>query len=100
MEGKLRDKTRNQTRRMGLGIIPLKQITELAWLRWYGHVKMGGERYPKFLVKLEHKEKTSKERPGQTREKGIQKILKRNECEKELYLETIRDGQLFLNPCQ
>jgi hypothetical protein len=48
MEGKLRDKTRNQTRRMGLGIIPLKEITELAWLRWYGHVvRMGGERYPK-----------------------------------------------------
>jgi len=47
MEGKLRDMTRNQTRRMGLGIIPLKQMTELAWLRWYGHLRMGGEKYPK-----------------------------------------------------
>jgi hypothetical protein len=47
MEGKLGDKTRNQTRRMGLVIIPLKQMTELAWLRWYGHVRMGGERYLK-----------------------------------------------------
>jgi hypothetical protein len=47
MEGKLRDVTRNQTRRMGLGIIPLKEMTELAWLRWYGHiVRIGGERYP------------------------------------------------------
>jgi hypothetical protein len=48
MEGKLKDKTRNQTRRMGLGIIPLKEMTELARLRWYGHdVRIGGKRYPK-----------------------------------------------------
>jgi hypothetical protein len=78
MEGKLRDKTRNQTR-MGLGIIPFIEMTELAWLRWYGHVvRMGVRDTPKFPVKLEHREKTSKGRPGQTREKWIQKILKRN----------------------
>jgi hypothetical protein len=48
MEGKLKDKTRNQTGRMGLGTIPLKEMTELAWLRWYGHaVRMGGGRDPK-----------------------------------------------------
>ena len=33
---------------MGLGIIPLKEIIELAQFRWFGHtVRMGDERYPK-----------------------------------------------------
>jgi hypothetical protein len=31
---------------MGLGIIPLKGMTELAQLRWFGHLRMGDERYP------------------------------------------------------
>lgn len=36
-----------QTVRMGLGIIPIKYVIELAQLRWFGHVvKMGDERYP------------------------------------------------------
>jgi hypothetical protein len=49
IEGKTEgNRISNQTVRLGLGIIPHKQITELAELRWFGHViRMGVERYQK-----------------------------------------------------
>jgi hypothetical protein len=53
---------------------------------------------PKFSVKLEHREKTSKGRPGQTRKKrDTEDFLRGTKWVKELYLETMRDRQLFVN---
>jgi hypothetical protein len=64
---------------MGLGIIPLREMTKLAQLRWYGHiVRMGDERYPQIACQARTHEKTSKGRPRQTWEKDIQKFLTRN----------------------
>jgi len=40
-------KIRNPAVRMGLGIISLKEMTELAQLRWDGHVVRMGDDIPK-----------------------------------------------------
>jgi hypothetical protein len=49
MAGKTKiDGINNQTKRMGLGIFPHKEIIELAQLRLFGHVvRMGDGSYPK-----------------------------------------------------
>jgi hypothetical protein len=42
-----RDRIRNQTIRMGLGVAPFKEMTESAQLRWFGHVmRMEDENTP------------------------------------------------------
>jgi hypothetical protein len=42
---------RNNTIRMGLGLIPIKQTNQLAKLRWFGSVvRMGDKRYPKARI--------------------------------------------------
>jgi hypothetical protein len=61
IEGKTKTgKIGNQTLRVWLGIIPLREMIELAQLRWFGHVvRMGNERYAKFPCKLEHGKRAS-----------------------------------------
>jgi hypothetical protein len=78
IEGKTkRDMIRNQTVRMGLGIIPLKEIIELAQLRWFGHVvRIGDLRYTKMAWQARIQGKRPKGRPQETCEGGIPKILK------------------------
>jgi hypothetical protein len=82
-EGKTkRDTIRNQTLKMGLGIIPLKEMIELAQLRWFEHVvRMRDERYPKMIWQAAAHEKRPKGRPRQIWEEGIQKIWKEREIE-------------------
>ena len=44
---------------MELGIIPLKQMIELAQLRWFGHGEKWGMRHiPKWLGRVERREET------------------------------------------
>jgi hypothetical protein len=72
-----RDRIRNQATRMGLGIIPLKEMIELTQLRWFGRViRMGDERYPKMAWQARTQRKRPKGRHRQYWEEGTQRILK------------------------
>jgi hypothetical protein len=54
-----KDRIRNKTTGMELGIIQLKQMIELAQLRWFGHgIKWGMRHIPKWPGKLQHGEET------------------------------------------
>jgi hypothetical protein len=76
-EGKTKkERIRNQTISMEVGIIPLKKMIELAQKRWFGYViRMGDEIYPKMAWQATMKGKRPKRRPQQTCKGGIQKIL-------------------------
>jgi hypothetical protein len=61
----------------GLGIIPLRNRIELAQLRCSGHVvRMGDNGYHKIAWQAGTQGKRPNQRPQQTWEEGIQKILK------------------------
>jgi len=73
MEGETnRERIRNQAIKVGLGIIPIKQMTELVQFRWVGHVV----RCPKMAWQVRTQGKRPKRRPQQTWEEGKRRILK------------------------
>jgi hypothetical protein len=78
MEWKTRRvRIRNQTIRMGLRIIPLKEAIQLAQLRWFRHVvRTGDEILSKIAWRAGTEGKRPKGRPRQTWREGIRKILK------------------------
>jgi hypothetical protein len=85
---------RKQTIRMRLGIIPLKEITQLAQQRWFGQVvRMGYEKYRKMAWQGRTQGKRLKRRPRQTWKEGIQMVLN----ERGIEWKRVRDGKLFLN---
>jgi hypothetical protein len=64
MDGNIkRDRIRNQTIRMGLGISLLKEMIKLAQLRWFGQVVSMGNETPKCPGKPEYTRRGPKETP-------------------------------------
>jgi len=72
-----RERIRNQAIKIGLGIIPIKQMTELVQFRWFGHVV----RCLKMAWQVRTQGKRRKRRPQRTWEEGIRRILKERRIE-------------------
>ena len=51
---------------MGLGIITVKEVRELAHFGWFGHVRIGDEGCPKMVWQTRIQGKRPKGRPRQT----------------------------------
>jgi hypothetical protein len=99
MEGETnRDRIMNQAMRMGLGIIPLKEMIEIVHFRWFGHVvRMWDDRCPKMAWQSRAQGKRPKRKPRQAWEEGIRRILKERGIEwdrERAYIEKVRDGNL------
>jgi hypothetical protein len=70
-----RDRIRNQSVRIGLRIMPLKESTELTQLRWLGHVvRMAVRDAPKWLSKLEHRSRDPTEDSDRLGKKGYRRF--------------------------
>jgi len=90
MEGETnRDRISNQTMKMGLGVIPTKEMTELVHFRWFGHVV----RCPKMAWEVRTQGKRPKRRPQQTWKEGMRRILKERGIEWDGVRAMTREGE-------
>ena len=89
-----RDKTRDQTIRLGLGIISLKEMTELAQLRRSGQVTRTADT-PQWPSQLEHRKRDPTKTPT-----DLQKILKETGTKWKAVRATARARDRWIAVCK